>query len=130
MRKSGAVKRTIKEYISYVKETEKEKEKLEKLKEEKKDEHEIKRQNDCFFECNGAKIASFQTLKKSYEALKEYIEIIETHDDDEDTRKAREEIKNLEDFNEAKKQLESAKEVLDKDDAANPVPQQYAPPNK
>ena len=31
IRKSGAVKRTIKEYISYVKETEKEKEKLEKI---------------------------------------------------------------------------------------------------
>lgn len=130
IRKSGAVKRTIKEYISYVKETEKEKEKLEKLKEEKKDEFEIKRQNDCVYECNGAKISSFQTLKKSYEALKEFIETTESHDDDEDTRKAREEIKGLEEFNEAKKHLENAKEVLDKDEASNAAPEQYAPPNK
>ena len=131
IRKSGAVKRTIKEYISYVKETEKEKEKLEKIKEEKKnDEGAIKRQSDCVFECNGAKIASFQTLKKSYEALKEFIETIETHDDDEDTRKSREEIKGLEEFNEAKKHLENAKEVLDKDEASNAAPEQYAPPNK
>ena len=113
------------------KNSESEKEKLEKIKEEKKnDEGAIKRQSDCVFECNGAKIASFQTLKKSYEALKEFIETIETHDDDEDTRKSREEIKGLEEFNEAKKHLENAKEVLDKDEASNAAPEQYAPPNK
>ena len=61
---------------------------------------------------------------------KEYIETIETHDDDEDIRNAREVIKNLEDFTEAKKQLDNAKEVLDKDDAVNPPPEQFAPPDK
>jgi len=49
--KTGVVKRYAKEKISYEKEAEKEKNRIEKFREEKRDEHDIKKQEEVIQEC-------------------------------------------------------------------------------
>jgi len=48
--KTGAVRRTHKEYMSYQKEADKQKAKLQKMKDDKKDEHDIKAFQQCLEE--------------------------------------------------------------------------------
>ena len=48
--KTGVVKRYAKEKISYEKEAEKEKKRMEKFREEKRDEHDIKKQEEVIQE--------------------------------------------------------------------------------
>lgn len=48
--KTGVVKRYAKEKISYEKEAEKEKKRIEKFREEKRDEHDIKKQEEVIQE--------------------------------------------------------------------------------
>ena len=110
----GAVKRTLKEYKSYVTETEQEKNKLQKMEEEKQEESDIKRQRYSVEETEGAKNQSYKTLVKFIEPLKEVIAKIEANDsNDEDFLKQQSEIKDMKEFIEAKEHIKETEEIME-----------------
>ena len=115
----GAVKRTLKEYKYYIKDYEKEKAKLLKMEEEKKDESEICRQKYSVEETEGAKKQTYQTLLKFIGPLKEVIEKIDTESNDEDFIKQQSEVKDLKEYNEAKDHINETDEIIAKEGAAN-----------
>ncbi len=109
----GAVKRTLKEFKSYVTETEQEKQKLQKMEQDKEEEYDIKRQRYSVEETEGAKIASYKTLIKFIEPLKEVIAKIEANDSqDEEYLKEIEEIKDMKEFIEAKEHIKETEEIM------------------
>ena len=116
--KGNAVKRTVKEYLYQCKDTQKEQAKLKKMQDEGKEEGDIKRQTDYVGECEGAKKQSYQSVEKFYGELNELLTKIDTHVDDEEQQKARDEAKALPEYTKAKEYLQSAKDVIDKDGAA------------
>ena len=115
--KGNSVKRTLKEYLYYVKDTEKEQAKLKKMQEEGKEEGDVKRQSDYVNECEGAKNQSFKSMEKFYKELNELFNEIETNVDDIDLQKKKDEAKELEQYKTAKEVLENAKAVIEKDGA-------------
>ena len=117
----GAVKRTLKEFKSYVTETEQEKQKLQKkMEEEKQEESDIKRQRYSVEETEGAKNQSYKTLIKFIEPLKEVIAKIESNDsNDEDFLKQQSEIKDMKEFIEAKEHIKETEEIMEVEGPAN-----------
>ena len=116
----GAVKRTLKEFKSYVTETEQEKKKLQKMEEEKQEESDIKRQRYSVEETEGAKNQSYKTLIKFIEPLKEVIAKIESNDsNDEDFLKQQSEIKDMKEFIEAKEHIKETEEIMEVEGPAN-----------
>ena len=110
----GAVKRTLKEFKSYVTETEQEKKKLQKMEEENQEESDIKRQRYSVEETEGAKIQSCKTLIKFIEPLKEVIVKIEANDsNDEEFLKEQAEIKDMKEFIEAKEHIKETEEIME-----------------
>ena len=110
----GAVKRTLKEYKSYVIEAEQEKQKLQKMEDEKQEESDIKRQKYSVEETEGAKTQSYKTLIKFIEPLKEVISKIEANDsNDEEFLKEQEEIKDMKEFIEAKEHIKETEEIME-----------------
>ena len=110
----GAVKRTLKEYKSYVIEAEQEKQKLQKMEDEKQEESDIKRQKYSVEETEGAKTQSYKTLIKFIEPLKEVISKIEANDsNDEEFLKEQEEIKDMKEFIEAKEHIKEMEEIME-----------------
>ena len=110
----GAVKRTLKEYKSYVIEAEQEKQKLQKMEDEKQEESDIKRQKYSVEETEGAKTQSYKTLIKFIEPLKEVIAKIEANDSqDEEYLKEIEEIKDMKEFIEAKEHIKETEEIME-----------------
>lgn len=116
--KGNSVKRTVKEYQYYCKDVAKEQEKLKKMQEESKEEGDIKRQTDYVDECEQAKKQTYKNVEKFYNELNELLTKIDTHVDDVDQQKARDEAKELPEYTKAKEFLQSAKEIIDKDGAA------------
>ena len=117
--KGNSVKRTVKEYDYYLKDVEKEKQKLQKITDEKKDEGEIKRQTDYVGECEGAAKQTFKGLEKWYGELTELVKLLETPSEDAEEQKLRDDAKALEEFTKAKEYLEQAKAVIEKNQATN-----------
>ena len=109
----GPVKRTLKEFKSYVIETEQEKQKLQKMEEDKVEENDIKRQRYSVEETEGAKNQSYKTLIKFIEPLKEVVAKIESNDsNDEDFLKQKEEVKDMAEFIQAKEHIKETEEIL------------------
>ena len=109
----GPVKRTLKEFKSYVIETEQEKQKLQKMEEDKVEENDIKRQRYSVEETEGAKNQSYKTLIKFIEPLKEVVAKIESNDsNDEDFLKQKEEFKDMAEFIQAKEHIKETEEIL------------------
>jgi hypothetical protein len=117
IRKSNAIKRTVKEFNYYIKDVENEQAKLKKMEENKEDKSDIKRQSDYVQECEGAKKSTFKTLTKNYGPLEEIINKIESPAENEEMKKIIEEIKELPEFAEAKEHLSAAKQIIDSESA-------------
>jgi hypothetical protein len=117
IRKSNAIKRTVKEFNYYIKDVENEQKKLKKMEEDKENKGDIKRQSDYVQECEGAKKSTYKTLTKNYGPLEEIINKIETPSQDEEMQKIYEEIKELPEFAEAKEHLSAAKQIIDSEKA-------------
>ena len=116
----GAVKRTLKEYKYYIKDTENEKAKLKKMEEEKKDESDITRQKYSVEETEGAKIQTYKTLVKFIAPLKEIVEKIESEDsNDEEFLKQQAEVKDMKEFIEAKEHIKETDEIISQEGATN-----------
>ena len=116
----GAVKRTLKEFKSYVTETEQEKQKLKKMEDEKQEESDINRQKYSVEETEGAKKQTYKTLLKFIDPLKEIIEKIESEDtNDEDFLKQQAEVKDLKEYIEAKEHIKETEEIVEDEGAAN-----------
>ena len=116
----GAVKRTLKEFKSYVTETEQEKQKLKKMEDEKQEESDIKRQRYSVEETEGARNQSYKTLLKFIEPLKEVVAKIEANDsNDEDFLKEQAEIKDMKEYIEAKEHIKETEEIMQVEGAAN-----------
>ena len=116
----GSVKRTLKEYKYYIKDLEKEKEKLKAMEDEKKEESDIKRQKYSVEETEGAKKQTYKTLLKFIEPLREIIEKIESEDsNDEEFLKQQAEVKDLKEYIEAKEHIKETDEIIEEDGAAN-----------
>ena len=116
----GAVKRTLKEFKSYVTETEQEKQKLKKMEDEKQEESDIKRQRYSVEETEGAKIQSYKTLIKFIEPLKEVIAKIEANDsNDEEFLKQQAEIKDMTEYIQAKEHIKETEEIMQIEGATN-----------
>ena len=116
----GAVKRTLKEFKSYVTETEQEKQKLKKMEDEKQEESDIKRQRYSVEETEGAKIQSYKTLIKFIEPLKEVIAKIEANNsNDEEFLKQQAEIKDMTEFIQAKEHIKETEEIIQMEGATN-----------
>lgn len=114
----GPVKRTLKEYKFYIKDFEKEAAKLKKLEDEKADEGEITRQKGSVEETEGAKKQTFKTLIKFLTPLKEILSTIESEEDnDQETAKAKAEIKELKEYKEVMGIIKEAEEFIAKDGA-------------
>jgi tubulin-specific chaperone A len=75
--KSGAVKRTTKEYIYYFKELKREKERLEKMKSEGKDEYDIKQQDNVVSESGIMIPETKKSLEQVLQALQECLAQLE-----------------------------------------------------
>ena len=116
----GAVKRTLKEFKSYVTETEQEKQKLKKMEDEKQEESDIKRQRYSVEETEGARNQSYKTLLKFIEPLKIVIEKIESNDsNDEAFLKEQAEVKDMKEYIEAKEHIKETEEIMQVEGAAN-----------
>ncbi len=116
----GAVKRTLKEYKYYIKDTENEKAKLKKMEEEKKDESDITRQKYSVEETEGAKVQTYKTLVKFIAPLKEIVEKIESEDsNDEEFLKQQAEVKDMKEFIEAKEHIKETDEIISQEGATN-----------
>ena len=116
----GAVKRTLKEFKSYVLETEQEKQKLQKMEEENQEESDIKRQRYSVEETEGAKNQSYKTLIKFIEPLKEVIAKIEANDsNDEEFLKQQAEIKDMTEYIQAKEHIKETEEIMQIEGATN-----------
>ncbi|CAK9825425.1 Tubulin-specific chaperone A [Anthophora retusa] len=100
--KTGVVKRLAKEKVMYEKEAEKQRERIEKLKEQDKDCYDIKKQEEVLQESLMMVPDCQRRLVKAFEELKK---ILETEQD----------LKEIEDYIEAEKVLKEAEAQLSKD---------------
>lgn len=113
------VKRTLKEYKYYIKDCEKENEKLKKMEEEKMDEGDINRQKGSVEETEGAKKATYKTLLRFINPLKEVIEKIEVETADEEFKNQQNEAKNLKEYTLAKEHVKETEEIIELEGATN-----------
>ncbi|CAK9810959.1 Tubulin-specific chaperone A [Anthophora quadrimaculata] len=100
--KTGVVKRLAKEKVTYEKEAEKQRERIEKLKEQDKDGYDIKKQEEVLQESLMMVPDCQRRLVKAFEELKK---ILETEQD----------LKEVEDYTEAERVLKEAEAQLPKD---------------
>ncbi|XP_055696607.1 tubulin-specific chaperone A-like [Lutzomyia longipalpis] len=97
--KTGVVKRLAKEKISYEKEADQQKNRIEKFKDEGKDEHVIRKEEEVLQECLMIIPDSQRRLKKAFEELNEFL-------------RAEEDLKETEEFTTAMAVIEEAKAQL------------------
>ncbi|KAH1015666.1 hypothetical protein HUJ04_007016 [Dendroctonus ponderosae] len=97
--KTGVVRRLAKEKTVYEKEADQQKNRIEKLKADKRDEHDIKKQEEVLAECLMMVPDCQRRLFKAFEELRG---ILETEQD----------LKETEEFAAAQKVLEEAKQQL------------------
>uniref|UniRef100_A0A1L8E5X5 Tubulin-specific chaperone A n=1 Tax=Nyssomyia neivai TaxID=330878 RepID=A0A1L8E5X5_9DIPT len=97
--KTGVVKRLFKEKISYEKEADQQRSRIDKFRAEGKDEHVLRKEEEVLQECLMIIPDSQRRLKKAFEELSEFL-------------KAEEDLKETEDFTNAMAVIEEAKVQL------------------
>lgn len=117
--KGNSVKRSSKEFLYYVNDTEKEEAKLKKMKEENtSSEGDLKRQTDIVAECEGAKKQCFQNVEKFKKELENFLTLLDTPSQDEEDQKLRTDAKELPEYTAAKEFLATANEIIEKHGAS------------
>ena len=112
--KGNEVKRSTKEFLYYVKDTETEEAKLKKMEEEKREPGDIKRQKDSVEECVGAKKQCFQNIEKFRKVCVDFLTLLETPCEDEEEQKKRNAAKELPEYTAAKDYIATADDIIAK----------------
>ena len=112
---TGVVKRCGKEKLSYRKEANQQKEKLEKLKKEGKDDMEIKKMNEMYQESLMMIPDCHRKLEKAVKELKSLLEELESESKDEASNEDKEQPSELKEISEAKSALNESEDYLKAD---------------